>query len=125
MPHWSREEQNMASEGTCVIGSGIIIRGSLSGSEPLIIEGRVEGTIALQNHLTIEDGGVVIADVEVENLTVNGEIQGNISASEMVSVNATAKILGNIMAPRVIIEDGARFKGSVEMDFDLPEGVEK
>jgi len=113
----------MPSEGSCVIGGGITIRGSLSGSEPLIIEGKVEGTVSLQNHMTVEEGGVVIADVEVENLTVNGEIQGNISAAEMVSVNSTAKVVGNINAPRVIIEDGARFKGSVEMDFELPEDL--
>jgi len=113
----------MSNEGSCIIGSGITIRGNLSGSEPLVIEGKVEGTIALRNHLTIENGGAVVADTEVENLTVNGEIQGNIAASEAVSVSATAKVIGNIKAPRVIIEDGARFKGSIDMDFDLPEGI--
>lgn len=115
----------MPSEGSCVIGSGITIRGSLSGGEPLIIEGRVEGTIALKNHLTVERGGVVAADVEIEHLTVNGEIQGNIVAEQTVSVSATATVLGNIKAPRVIIDDGARFKGSIEMDFDLPDGIVK
>ena len=113
----------MPSEGSCVIGGGIEIKGNLSGSEPLVIQGRVEGTISLGNHLTVETGGVVVADIEAANLTVNGEVQGNISASQTVSVSSTAKIVGNISAPRVVIEDGARFKGNIEMDFDLPEGL--
>ena len=108
---------------TGVIGRGITIRGNLSGSEDLVIEGRVEGTVALKNHLTIEGTGSIMADVDVQNLTVNGEVQGNIAASESVLVSGTAKVIGNIRAPRVIIEDGARFKGGIEMEFELPEGV--
>lgn len=113
----------MATGGTGVIGRGITIRGNLSGSEDLIIEGRVEGTVSLKNHLTIESTGVVVADVDAANLTINGEVSGNIGASETVLVSGTAKVVGNIRAPRVIIEDGARFKGGIEMEFDLPEGV--
>ena len=106
-----------------VIGRGITIRGNLSGQEDLIIEGRVEGTISLKNHLTIEGTGIVVADVDVHNLTVNGEVNGNIGASESVVVSGSAKVVGNIRAPRVIIEDGARFKGGIEMEFELPAGV--
>ncbi len=113
----------MPVEGSCVIGSGITIRGNLSGSEPLVIEGKVEGSITLKNHLTIESGGSVVAETEVENLTVNGEMQGNIAASEAVAVSSSAKVIGNIKAPRVIIDDGARFKGSIEMDFELPPDI--
>ncbi|MBI2896993.1 MAG: polymer-forming cytoskeletal protein [Deltaproteobacteria bacterium] len=113
----------MATGGTGVIGRGITIRGNLSGSEDLIIEGRVEGTVSLKNHLTIESTGVVVADVDAANLTVNGEVNGNIGASECVIVSGSAKVVGNIRAPRVIIEDGARFKGGIDMEFDLPEGV--
>ena len=114
---------NQTTTTSGVIGRGITIRGNLSGNEDLVIEGRVEGTIALKNHLLIEGTGIVVADVDVSNLTVNGEVQGNIGASESVVVSGTAKVLGNIRAPRVIIEDGARFKGGIEMDFELPEGV--
>jgi cytoskeletal protein CcmA (bactofilin family) len=113
----------MALDGPCIIGKGITVRGNLSGSEDLVIEGRVEGTVSLKNHLTIESTGTVMADIETENLTINGEMQGNIAATESVSINANAKVVGNVRAPRVIIEDGARFKGSVDMDVDLPEGV--
>jgi cytoskeletal protein CcmA (bactofilin family) len=107
----------------CVIGKNIQIRGKLSGAEDLVVEGRVEGTVALKNHLTIEQTGVVDADVEVHDLTVHGEIRGDIHADGAVSVSNGAKVLGNIRAPRIILEDGARFKGSIEMDVELPEGV--
>lgn len=106
-----------------IIGSGITIRGNLSGSEPLVIEGHIEGQVTLGNHLTIEESGRVVADVEVENLTVHGQLEGNISASEAVSIRATARVVGNIRAPRVIIDDGAVFKGGIEMQFELPDGV--
>jgi cytoskeletal protein CcmA (bactofilin family) len=116
----------MASAGggsNGVIGRGITIRGSLTGQEPLIVEGRIEGNVGLRNHMTVESTGVVVADVEVDNLTVLGEVHGNVQAGEAVSVAASAKVVGNIRAPRVIIEDGARFKGGIEMDFELPEGL--
>ena len=114
----------MAQEEPGVIGRGITIRGNLSGGEPLIIEGMVEGTITLDNHLTVESTGKLVADLDVETLTVRGEVDGNINAKETVAIKAGARVVGNILAPRVVIEDGAVFKGSVEMDFDLPDGVE-
>ncbi len=113
----------MAGEGPCVIGREITIRGNLTGNEDLVVEGRIEGTITLGNHLTIEKSGVVEADVEVEDLTINGELNGDMAAHASVTINADAKVVGNIRAPRVIIEDGARFKGNIDMDVQLPEGV--
>lgn len=104
----------------CTIGSQIMIRGNLTGGEDLVVEGRIEGTIRLSNHLTVEAGGVVEADLEVEDLTANGTIRGDIQASRSITINAGARIVGNISAPRIIIEDGARFKGRVEMDVQLP-----
>jgi cytoskeletal protein CcmA (bactofilin family) len=63
---------------------------------------------------------VVEADLEVEDLTVNGTIRGDIQASRSITINAGARVVGNISAPRIIIADGARFKGRVEMDVQLP-----
>jgi cytoskeletal protein CcmA (bactofilin family) len=113
----------MVNEGPCVIGRAITIRGNLTGSEDLLVEGRVEGTITLKNHLTIEQSGVVAADIEVQDLTVRGEMKGDITATESVSIATNAKVVGNVRAPRVIIEDGARFRGRIDMDVDLPEGL--
>ena len=113
----------MAAEAPGVIGKGISIRGNLSGGGDLIIEGTVEGQIALKNHLTIEETGVVRADIEVERLTIRGEASGNIVASDRVAIMANAKVMGDIRAPVVVIEDGARFKGNVDMDIQLPDGI--
>ena len=114
----------MANEGPCVIGKAITIRGNLTGSEDLLVEGRIEGTVTLKNHLSIEESGVVQADIDVEDLTVKGEMKGDITAAQSVSINNNARLAGNIRAPRVIIEDGARFRGSIDMDVELPEGIE-
>jgi len=106
-----------------IIGKGIMIKGSLSGGGDLVIEGRVEGQIALKNHLTIESTGRVQADIKADELTINGEASGNIDASTKVSISTAAKVSGDIKAPRVVIEDGAVFNGSVEMDVKLPDDI--
>ncbi len=113
----------MGTETPCVIGKGIQIKGTLNGAEDLVIEGRVEGHITLRNHLTIESTGQLVADISTESLEVHGEVSGNIEAAQMVSINADAKVLADIRAPRVIIEDGARFKGRIEMDVELPNDI--
>lgn len=106
-----------------IIGKGITIKGSLTGAGNLVIEGMVEGQIALKNHLTIESSGRVEADIRVEELTINGLASGNIDASGKVSINASAKVAGDVKAPRVVIEDGAVFNGSIEMDVKLPDDI--
>ncbi|MEK7704112.1 MAG: polymer-forming cytoskeletal protein [Myxococcota bacterium] len=111
------------AEPACVIGKGIQIRGNLSGSGDLIVEGRVEGHIALADHLMVENSGTVVADIETRELTANGAMSGNIDASDRVSISATATVVGDIRAPRVVIEDGARFRGNIEMDVPLPDDI--
>src|SRR5918996_3995046 len=106
-----------------VIGKGIVIRGSLSGGDDLVIEGRVEGQINLKNHLTIEGTGNVQADIRAEELTINGEASGNIDAGSRVAISASAKGSGDIKAPRVVIDDGAVFNGSIEMEVKLPDDI--
>lgn len=106
-----------------IIGKGITIRGNLTGGGDLVVEGRVEGQIALKNHLTIESTGTVQADIRAEELTINGEASGNIDAGAKVAINAAAKVAGDIKAPRVVIEDGAVFNGSIEMEVKLPEDI--
>lgn len=106
-----------------IIGKGITIRGSLTGGGDLVIEGRVEGQIALKNHLTIESSGIVEADIRADELTINGEASGNIDASTKVAINTSARVNGDIKAVRVVIEDGAVFNGSIEMDVKLPDDI--
>ena len=104
-----------------VIGSAIRIKGEVVGEEDLIIEGKVEGTIALKNnHLTVEKTATMTGDVDVQNITVKGELHGNTTASDRVEVTSTAKVQGDIKTPRLVMADGAKFKGAVEMDVPLP-----
>lgn len=107
-----------------LIGKAISIKGELHGEEDLIIEGRVDGTIALKkNHLILERSAVITAHVEVQNITIKGQMNGNTQASDKVEITADAKVTGDIKAPRVVMEEGARFKGAVEMDVKLPPGL--
>ncbi len=106
-----------------VIGKGIVIRGNLTGGEDLVIEGRVEGQVNLKNHLTIEPTGYVQADIRVDELTIRGEASGNIDAGTRVAIDSAARVSGDIRAPRVVIEDGAVFNGTIEMDVKLPDDL--
>lgn len=99
------------------------MKGKPSGSEDVVVQGRIEGTVSLKDQVSIEPDGEVFADVEVENLEVHGEMSGDIGAGDKVLIAATAKAVADIKAPRVVIQDGARFKGSMEMDVKLPEDI--
>lgn len=105
------------SNDAAVIGRSIQINGDLRGGEDLRIEGDVSGTVELRNSaLTIGKEGKVKADVYARSIAVDGEIKGDLYAAELVSVHVNAKVQGNIIAPKVSIEEGAHFKGSIEMD---------
>ena len=111
------------ADAPCVIGRGITIRGNLTGSEQLVIEGSVEGHISLKNHLTIKETGRITADITTHSLLVHGQVSGNIEAEDLVSLSSEASVVADIKAPRVVLEDGARFKGRIEMDVELPPGI--
>ncbi len=105
-----------------VIGPSITIDGDLRGEEDLIIEGEVSGTVQFKNNsLTIGAQGKVKADVYAHSVFVEGYMEGDLYGSERVNVRKSAQVRGNITSPRVSLEDGARFKGSIEMD---PQAVE-
>jgi cytoskeletal protein CcmA (bactofilin family) len=106
-----------------VIGRSIQINGDLRGGEDLRIEGDVSGTVELKNSaLTIGKEGRVKADVYARSIAVDGETKGDLYAAERISVHVNARVQGNIVAPKVSIEEGAHFKGSIEMD---PAAVDK
>lgn len=112
-----------SSSGTgCVIGPRIVVRGSLSGEEDLVVEGRVEGRVALVGHLVVAPGGIALADIDASSVEVRGEIRGDIVASRSITIERGAVVAGNVRAPRVMIHDGAHFDGAIEMDVTLPEG---
>ena len=108
--------------GIAVIGRSIKIDGDLRGDEDLRIEGDVSGTIQLPNHcLTIGREGRIRADAYAKSVTIEGEVSGDLFASECVSIRASANVAGNVLAARVSLEEGARFKGSIDMD---PKSIE-
>ncbi len=99
-----------------VIGSSIVIDGEISGDEDLVIQGTVKGRISLKESLRVEGSGVVEADIETQNVEIGGRVTGNINASARVELRADCRVVGDIRAPRILIADGASFKGNVDMD---------
>jgi cytoskeletal protein CcmA (bactofilin family) len=98
------------------IGKSVVIKGELNGSEDLMIEGHIEGTIQLRDHvLTIGPNGRINAEVFAKSVIVLGEVNGNVTASEKVDIRDTGSVDGDIVSPRVAIVEGAHFRGSVDM----------
>jgi cytoskeletal protein CcmA (bactofilin family) len=105
-----------ASGERATIGRSIAINGEVRGDEDLLIQGRVDGSVALKQHaVTVGPEGEVNADIGARVITVEGTVEGNLSAQEQVILRGSARVQGNITAPRVVLEDGARFRGSVDM----------
>lgn len=106
-----------------MIGKTITIKGDITGEENLVIEGRVDGTVHLKsNDLTVGQSGRVTANLTANVVRIDGEVNGDIVGVEKVVVTKTGKVQGNIVGPRVTLEDGAKFKGSIDMD---PTGSER
>jgi cytoskeletal protein CcmA (bactofilin family) len=101
---------------TVNIGKSVVIKGDLSGSEDLTIEGQVEGKIELrQNVLTIGANGKIKASIFAKAVIVQGEVTGDITASERVDIRDAGSVDGDLSAPRIAIADGAHFRGSIDM----------
>jgi cytoskeletal protein CcmA (bactofilin family) len=116
-PAAPRPESTRPIEGGMVnIGKSVIIKGELSGSEDLTIEGQVEGKIELrQNILTIGPNGKIKAQVFAKAIVVQGEVTGDITASERIDIRDNGSVDGDLSSPRVAIADGAHFRGSIDM----------
>jgi cytoskeletal protein CcmA (bactofilin family) len=106
---------NTLKERISVLGPTIKFKGELSCEEDLVINGKIEGTITRTQRLTIGREGSVHANVEAAMVIVEGTIEGDVRADKSVSVAETANMLGNITAPSVTIQQGAKFNGSVDM----------
>jgi len=118
-------EISRPSEGTHAevahIGKSVVIRGELSGSEDLYVDGEVEGSIELrEHHLTIGPHGRVRASVHARDVVVHGQLNGNVHGTERVELKKSAVHTGDILTKRIVIEDGAVFKGGVETQREAP-----
>ncbi len=113
----SQAKSAQSSGRTAVIGPRIKINGDIAGEENLVIEGHVDGSVHLaQYRVDIGQSGTVKANIEAKVVKVDGSVQGDIVASEMATISRTGNVRGNIKAPRMTLEDGAKFKGSIDMD---------
>ena len=98
------------------IGKSVKIKGELSGSEDLYVDGQVEGTInLLQNSLTVGPNGQLRADVHAKGIVVQGRVEGNIQASERAELTKSAIVVGDVATQRMAVEEGAYLKGKVDM----------
>jgi cytoskeletal protein CcmA (bactofilin family) len=110
------ESSQKLERDTVNIGKSVVIEGELNGSEDLTIEGQVEGTIQLRDHiLTIGPNGKIKAQIFAQAVIVLGSVTGNVTASEKVDIRDNGSVDGDIISPRVAIAEGAHFRGSVDM----------
>lgn len=100
-----------------VIGQSITIQGDLSGEEDLTVLGQVQGTVDVKgNSVTIGETGRVKADVYAESIFVEGQVEGNLYGGKQIVLRSSGNVRGNLTAPRVALDDGAQFKGSIDME---------
>lgn len=109
----------MAQSST--IGPDVSVDGRVSGDGEVFVHGTIEGNISLQNSLTVEESGTVVADVDADAVVIRGQLDGEVVARQAIELVAGAVVTGNLRAPRITIEEGARFQGDIDMDVDLTE----
>jgi cytoskeletal protein CcmA (bactofilin family) len=102
--------------GNAVLGKSVNVKGQIFSREDLTIDGEVEGTVELQEHrLTVGPNGKVVASVKAREVVVLGTIHGNVETSDKIDIRRDAKLVGDIRTARIVIEDGAYFKGTVDI----------
>jgi cytoskeletal protein CcmA (bactofilin family) len=115
-PNRSFEPPSQVQSGSATIGKAVMVKGQIYSREDLIIDGEVEGTVDVQEHrLTVGPNGKVVAGIKAREIVVLGAIQGNVEAADKIDIRKDAKLVGDIKAARIVIEDGAYFKGSIDI----------
>lgn len=117
----TRTQAAPVSSEQATIGKGLFIKGEISGSESLLVDGKVEGTVNLPgNRVTVGRNGQVAANITAREVVILGKVRGNVSATDRVDIRAEGALNGDVAAARISIEDGAFFKGGI--DIKKPEG---
>lgn len=110
---------------TSLIGKNIHFKGELVGAEDLHVEGTIDGTVSMGGqNLSIGVGGVVSADIHAQNILINGALNGDVFADDLIEVSKSARVQGSLMAPRIKLEDGGKFNGVIDM-FDSDQEKEE
>jgi len=103
------------------IGSGARVRGRIHGEGDLVVEGQVEGDLAIRGELTVAEGASVTSGaIEARSVTIAGALEGDVAATGTVRLVAGSRVRGNLRGSSVAIDDGARFSGRLDCEFDLP-----
>jgi cytoskeletal protein CcmA (bactofilin family) len=105
-----------ATEKVSVLGPTLVFKGELTADEDLMLKGRVEGSITHTASLRIGQEGSVKGNIKAKHITVDGTVEGDLRGDGSVTIRETAKVTGNVYAPRVSLVEGARFRGTVDMD---------
>ena len=100
---------------TAIIGNQTYLKGNIAGTEGLTVAGRVEGSIRLSDSLVVESSAVVKADIQAKAVVIHGTVVGDIKADEFVQLTAQARVVGDVITPRLMLAEGAAYKGSVNM----------
>ncbi len=115
-PATAPRNATMNSQDQATIGKSLVIKGEVTGSESLYIDGRVEGSINLPgNRVTVGRNGVVNANITAREIVVTGKVRGNLTASDRVDIRNEGSLTGDVVAQRISIEDGAFFKGGIDI----------
>jgi cytoskeletal protein CcmA (bactofilin family) len=102
--------------GTAAIGNGVSIRGDITSREDLFIGGDVQGSLQLEQHrLTIGPGGKIRANIKAREVTIHGSVQGNVETTDKIVIHKDGSLIGDIKTAGIVIEDGAYFKGSIDI----------
>ena len=120
------KQPEKVSNDVAHIGKSVVVKGELSGSEDLYLDGEVEGSIDLHEHnLTIGPHGRVRANVKARDVVVHGKVDGNVTGTDRVELKRSAVLVGDINTQRIVIEDGAFFKGAIDIKKDAPKAMPK
>ena len=122
---WTPKDENKPVEGSFSelthLGKSIVIKGEASGSENVYLDGELEGSVELlEGNLTVGPDGRIRANVQARSIVVYGRVDGNLYGIKGVELKKSAVVVGDIYTPRIVIEDGASLKGSVQIQKDIP-----
>lgn len=119
-PTPARTNASQQAGGSTFIGPNLTIDGTVTGSEPMMVEGTVRGKIDLGSDLRIGTKARIEAELHARNVMIEGRVTGDISADDRLELIATAVVEGNLKAPKIIVAEGAKFRGSVDMGAPRP-----
>jgi cytoskeletal protein CcmA (bactofilin family) len=118
------QTENLQPRELATIGKSVVIKGELSGSEDLYIDGQVEGSIDLRNHsLTVGPSGNVKAGIQAKSIVIQGKVDGSLTASDRLDLRKSAVVTGDVSTQRIAIEEGAFLKGKVDIQKEIGKGA--